>query len=214
MPDTTHNGAAEDGPRQYSASKPTACPHCGGPIEVTLTFAIATVAAGTPGPRGARTWEDHLTPEQHAVLDECRAAGVVGAFAQAVAHLPQQSRPADPARFLMTWLAKAGPRVVPPFAVAVLKARYPRQRLTFYAADGIVAVMGEGVLLGFVPMHLVIGRPVKGLAANRAIKGRLQAEPGPLEDWVRTRFGYVAGRGLLLEVLQQRSYGDFARPPL
>jgi hypothetical protein len=210
----TRNGGAENDPRQYYASKPTACPHCGGPIEVTLTFAIAAVAAGTPGPRGTRTWEDNLTPAQREVLAECRAAGVVDAFAAAVEHMPQQSRPADPALYLITWLAKAGPRVVPLFALDVLKERFPRQRFTVYAADGIAAVLAEGVLLGFVPVHLVVGRAVKGLAKNRMIKGRLPAEPGPLEAWVRTRFGYVAGRGVMLEVLQQRSYGDFAHPGL
>jgi hypothetical protein len=104
MSETHTNGGAEDGPRQYAAHKPTACPHCGGPIEVTLTFAIATVAAGTPGPRGRHAWEEHLTPEQRAVLAECREAGVLETFAAAVEHMPPQSRPADSARFFLTWL--------------------------------------------------------------------------------------------------------------
>lgn len=127
--------------------------------------------------------------------------------------MPANQRPTDPAKFFMTWLGHAAPRVVPPFAMDLLRQHFPRRSLAFYATDGIAGVMGDGRLLGFVPLHLLAGRPVKGVVGHR-IRGRLPAEPGPLDAWVRTRFGYAEGHGPMLQGLQQRSLGDFARPPL
>jgi hypothetical protein len=202
-----------EGLRRYK--RDAVCPHCGQPIECYVTVGIVEtqVPQESTATRG-KPWAERLSPEQRQILEALRQQGLVQAFQAAMEEIPSQNRPKDAERYLFTWLQKAAPRVVPPFAIAYFKAEFHRESLSFYAADAIIAVVANGCIKGFIPMPLLVGRAVKGLTGSHNIRARLPATPEALDQWVRTRFGYVMGHGPAFEMLQQRSFGAFAQPGL
>ncbi len=62
-----------------------------------------------------------------------------------------------------------------------------------------------------MPQDLICGRNVKNTNGNGSGL-RVKAEPHILDEWWRTRFGYVAGQGAMLDALKVKSVGELARP--
>jgi hypothetical protein len=192
------------------------CPHCQSLIELKtqmhLELTGVALSAGDDAPQ--EEWRKTLTPEQRQMLDGLKANGTIEAFTAVLkeTRLPEQM-PKNAERFFLNWLRKAGAKAIPQHAMDYLTVKFNQARIEFWAAEGVGCVIADRAMKRFVPYNLVNGTAVVGLNGNK----NRRTETG-IEElntwWVRTRYGFVAGKGALFQTLKVKSIGEFARPVL
>lgn len=205
--------AAADGARRYRTARLT-CPHCHEAISIGVSInAIALLEPGLHDAEQDRVnWLAALPENQRLVLELAKNAGLLEAFQQAVERAKEGQVPRSREKFFLTWLQTVRPVVVPRFAVDRIINLVGHRPLTFFSAQGIMGVAVEGHLRLFLPSVLIMGVTRK-TGVGRARPG-LDVTMRPLDDWIRTRWGYVANAGITLDLMRKRSFGDFARPLL
>ena len=157
-----------------------------------------------------RRRQDSHTPEERALIDEAKASGVFAPFVEAV----KQSgaiQPKDYEKYFLTFLSKAERIKAPQFALRMCLEEGERAgSLELWTWQHASAILADGAFRQFIPTKLVKGEPVKTLRAESGKPASAVTYPDA-KAWVKTRFGYVAGRGLMLGELRKRAAGDFAK---
>lgn len=151
-----------------------------------------------------------LSSAEQQVIEEARAAGVLDAFAAAV-KVKTPPVPANVEKFFIFFLNTATKMKAPQFAVRMcLPDDEAAGDLEMWSSQGVVAVTSDGVFKTFLPKWIVDGKPNPKLEMQGG-KPRVVPADTSLKVWVRTRNGYVVGRGLLFNELRGRAAGDFAK---
>lgn len=183
------------------------CPHCGESIAIQFSIDIQTITK----PVATRDWKEALTAEQIELVEAAKANGMFEAFCAVVKNVKQDQAPRNLEGFLVRWLAKAAPRIMPSLVLAKIAQEFPGS-LEFIAADGIVCVFSDRVARMFMPLNLLMGAPINGNSKGRQTQ-RMGPNFGAIESWIRTKYGYVANGGELYKHLtSHKSIGEFARP--
>lgn len=190
------------------------CPMCKARVQFMVRVKVY-------GVREALTADEHdelhgrktvKGPSDHEreVIELAKSEGVIEALRQAV-EASSTSRPRDIEQFFITFLNSATRTSTPEFALrqCLVDKADARGKLELYTLNGIGAVLADGAFRVFMPTDLIHGRTVKrlGVAGGRPVT----KETASLEVWVKTRYGYVVGRGAYMSELRRKSHGDFAK---
>lgn len=194
------------------------CPHCGGDVQLKVRIKIAEVNGGSkdipsalvsPGPGRLKltklqAWLASITPTQRGIIAEAQENGLIHALTTAVEYMPAQSRPALVEKYLLTTLSVAEPYnkggAIPRRLLIRLRDLYPTGRVDLFKSHAMLIVVVDGLVKGFLPTNIL----------NEAPPSRFHSV-SDAEDagWFKTRFGYVAGRGMLYDEMRKRYLGEF-----
>lgn len=191
----------------------THCPHCGTILELKLQCkAIEVVDPAALGDRSAAT-----NAAEHAALMAARQGGLFAPFRQVVAVAFPDNPPTDLEAFFLTVVRSLRQRLIPNYALAILKERFPSQHIAYYSGQGIGVVVVEGSLRLFVPNQVVLGTRMRQLnQKGTRIPVMLKVEDGAikLQAWLQTAQGAVAGAGAPLHTVRNPAFGPLAVPDM
>lgn len=193
-------------------------PHCNEYIRVTIDVEArplyrsgTSASSGTATTNGVPKAEEAqgLTEGQREALEVARSSGLLEAFDAVVrwvrAKEGGKSVPNDMEAFFLKFWAKVQPRQVPRPVLNLFIDAFPSKQIILWSADRIVAVCADGVIRCFIDQALVLGKRIEGTSV------KVGSDEKTCAEWIRTRFGFVSGKGALLEEMRQKSLGGFAR---
>lgn len=198
------------------------CPHCGQGIRVFMSTKLRKTSDPVPLERDPvrraafkelQQAKTEFQPADLELIERFKADGLFEPFATAVKAQSGVHQPASMERFLLLFLEKARAVAVPQFALEKFRNDFPRSTITVLSSDGVCAVLANGVIRLFLPSKLVKGLKIKSINTG-AVKGRTLAPEQEFQEWIRTRNGYVAGKGAMFTELVGRQPGHFALPGL
>ena len=191
------------------------CPSCGKRLKFTVTVQVNGVRKEDEWEAGAQMQGNAPTPprrgvytdEENAIIEKCRASGVFDAFWKAV-ELSPGPNPSFPERaFLQLPNIMVQSTKVPQMALKFCLPEDDRSgRLELWKCGYVEAIVRNNEILTFLP----VGAVLKGKSPDKLTLSDGKEEGVSLDYWVRTRFGYVAGKGLLFSELRQKSIGAFS----
>jgi hypothetical protein len=160
-------------------------------------------------PVGLLPMKDRFTEGEQRLIAELRENGIYSAFETAVNAALQTNIPKNMGRYLLTFLTRALPIKSPQFAIRqCLPEGDAAGNLEMWCLNQTVAVLADGEFRVFLPLSLVRGEKLKSLTAGN---GTINKQEGmDVSEWVRTRHGYVAGRGALFTEMRKKAAGSFA----
>jgi hypothetical protein len=153
-----------------------------------------------------------LDEDGRALIDEFKANGVLDAFLQALTSATGHV-PAAAGRYFLNWLKAAEKVSTPQFALRQCLLDEEKDAagdLELWSFQYVALVVADGAMRHFIPMSLVKGKRLEGLAPGAAGL-EVRRHYANVGEWVKTRNGYVAGRGALFDAIKSRAAGDFAR---
>jgi len=180
------------------------CPHCQArffvDLDVSVCRTLKTASHET-------AWRDTLSEAEQHWIATATAAGVVTTFAEAVKERVGQSVPRNMESYLVVWVKTAQPRRPPRHAHEALRREWGNDYQVWQAHE-IVGIVAGGMLRAFAPLAWLEGVKIKSL---RGDTGKRIVDPGRVDEWIRTRFGYVPRGAATAALLQQKSIGAFGR---
>jgi hypothetical protein len=204
------------------------CPHCKESFDATVSYeANVSVVLGSEGHmpteilarRGDDTAKsrpitagEHFTaqldPAQELAWKMAEESGMGEAFGKAFQHA-HGTVPNNIPKAFFGWLRLAKPKMIPREVMQVFKDEFGGS-ISFVAHQSVGAVMSNGEVVNFLPCQTV------GLSGASGV--RLSQTGGQLartaEQWIRTKYGYVARSGAMLDTMRKKSYGEFCNPVL
>lgn len=195
------------------------CPRCHANIGIRLKIQAAAtdldVRADTApveslvpdAPRAAPT--PTLGENERALLESAERSGLLKAFTRAVHEAKQDAGlPGNMAEFFLTFLRSAVAKRVPSFVIKRFNDEF-NGHLSFWGAQGILAVSVDGMVRMFVPLSFIAGPPITSIG-TKAMNGRLHVDGQDLEVWVKGRFGYVPmSSENYLDAMKRKNIGKF-----
>lgn len=153
---------------------------------------------------------DRFTPDERSLLEALKTGGLYAAF-EAAAQASLYTNAKDMERYLLTFLQSAVPVKTPQFAIRqCLPEDEAGGDLELWQLNTVVAVIADGEIRAFFPVDLIKGRPLRTPLQSDGKSITATKESISVSDWVKTRNGYVAGRGLLFNELRGKAAGNFA----
>lgn len=190
------------------------CPHCRVAIQLQLEIKII----------GVQVLPSHIAPAedsqqvkgtrmaQEYYISQLREDGVVKAFEEALSVANAESMPNDIVGALLAYLNGATQiEKVPRFVLHEFAREFPRHFVTFWQYNGIVGVKAGRELRWFVPAYYINGRNSNTKGKGGGLRLRTEPRPAQVQEWVKTRNGYVVGRGALHAELSGKRAGHFAK---
>jgi hypothetical protein len=193
------------------------CPHCDAKLQFKVQVGVYGVfeinenneLVPKPPPKPAPA-KDRFTRQERALLESLREAGLYTAF-EAAARASLYTNAKDMERYLLTFLQSAVPVKTPQFAIRqCLPEDEATGDLELWQLNTVTAVIADGEIRAFFPVDLIKGRPLRTKLQSNGKTITAEKETITVSDWVRTRNGYVAGRGLLFKELRGKAAGAFA----
>ncbi len=182
------------------------CPHCGKAIRLAIRTEIVEVAAS-----GEQVdWRTGISELEQQAVQFAKDSGIFAAFSEVVRRVKSATLPQRMEKYWLNFLKSVRHKAASKFALDCLSKEFGGARIQVLALDQIGMVLADGIIRAFIPSEIVEGRKI---AARGKAKARLPFDEGAFSDWIRTRFGYVAGKGAMFEALQQKSIGAFDLPP-
>lgn len=192
------------------------CPSCGAHLQFLVRVSVMGVhEAETPQVRPG----ERLPPPKPAPVpkrktvypatEAAKDAGIFEAFITTLKTATPHNVPADLERYFSVWLSRAEKVKTPQFAIRpCLEASEREGDLELYAFQNLAAVIRDGYLHSFLPYQFVKGKEIGAtLSANG--NGIQKKENVTLPEWIKTRNGYVLGRGALFQELRGKAAGAF-----
>jgi len=153
--------------------KSTICPHCKEEIFVRIDLAVAE-SLKREQLFEPKDWKTGLESDQLDMVQNCKDAGIMDAFAQAVSR-SGRDKPKMIESFFLSFLTKARPKAIPRDILRHFITLFPRKTINFWSTDGIGAVLADGDLKMFLPSRNVIGAKVKTLSGSSNLSGKIMA---------------------------------------
>lgn len=188
------------------------CPACGARLQFLVRVDVVGVhAAEKPEVRAkAEPAPKPVKPKSvYAATEYAKGVGIFDAFVTTVKTATPHNVPTDLERYFSMWLTRAHKVKTPQFAIRpCLDASEREGDLELYAFQNMAAVVRDGYLHSFLPYQFVKGQEIAAtLAANRG--GFQKTEHLTLPEWIKTRNGYVVGKGALFQELKGKAAGAF-----
>jgi hypothetical protein len=197
------------------------CPNCGIHLQFRTVVKVSGVQVSQTGAEKAATEGRPQTPPKILLQDEnariiaaATEGGALLAFENALKTENPNYKGAHTGKYFLTWLQAA--RRIKAHQLGLRQCLIEREReaagdLELWGFQYVAAVLADGEFRCFLPMSLAKGKPVDVLQANGGGEMATRRHYETATEWIRTRFGYVAGRGLLLSEMRKRAAGDFAK---
>jgi hypothetical protein len=188
------------------------CPHCQGEVRVGLKVQLIgelqAPKAGTPTHDAAVS--KALTDSEAEALRQAEQTGLLSAFSEALlgGRRPEQL-PSDHSHLFLLFFKKATPKAIPQFALKHYIREFSPAQIEVWGAEGVAAILADRVIKAFVPYKLLRGQEIKSLGGHG--KARMNVNEEEFSAWVRTKHGYIVGKGAFFNAMQQKSRGDFAK---
>lgn len=232
MSNTNGSGGVERTPLQLEAiekeTRGFECPYCHNHLQFRL---VVKVNAVQPTPSGAEVAErdgrvlaesnknNSLSGDELKVQAESQRlqrlmqfykdSGIFDAFIEIAEELKAHQMPKNRETFFLNWLrtcVKAS--LIPKFALRKLINEFNDELIEVQHSQGIGAVISDGTLRAFVPMHLLRGEVIRAGGGSNT-KLRTSATDAGVEHWIRTKHGYVLGSSVMFQELKRQAKGSF-----
>lgn len=200
------------------------CPTCGDHLQFRVTVQVKAIQ---PSPladeialrNGTALPEKQITRvttvksvrDDPASVLQAKSDGTWNAFLTTIAAARPQQQPKDLSSFFDSWLRSATQIRTPQLAIRPCLPLEDRNGdLELWAFSYIAAIIVNGRLKTFIPYQLIKGEPLPASLSNNG-NGveRRKGSSADLAVWVKTRNGYVVGKGLLFNELKGKRAGQF-----
>jgi hypothetical protein len=190
-----------------TSTTPFKCRHCNSMLRLNLAIQIISIEEVERAENistGTR-W----TKAQEHLLGRWKSTGLMAVWEDALVSAFSQGRPrAD--KFLFKFLAEAAP-IWPAHDVLRMATGTDRPKsVQCWEYAGVTALVINGYLRSFVSTKL-LKRGTVGFTLNRTVnsthhdanrRAYLERRCNTEDGWIKTRFGYVVGRGLLFDEIR------------
>jgi hypothetical protein len=193
--------------QQFGAS--LICPHCKETFRLDVTLASRAMFANQV-PKRALPREERFSSYEVSLLRLVEESGLLEAFAAATRTAKGTQCPKDMDKWFLQFMRTAERVIIPQPTLTVLVEEFPGAQIHVYATHGICMVTADGSPVLFCPE--VFARTSKSRQERTGFN--FDAPVTQLSEWIRTRNGYVASRGLLWSELRGKTAGAFAKPNL
>lgn len=187
-------------------SRVVLCPHCSQPIRFDLGVRLVSVSKPDDEALCASSNRSKLSESQQSVLKFLDQQGILSSFEAVVRFVRHEQTPTDIGAFFFEFMKTARPIKVPPVVLETLIAEFPNERIEVWSSQGIAVIVTRGLMRCFIAQKVVQGIRIKGSRLRTSVDTTM------INDWIRTKFGFVAGPGPFLEEIRKRCLGEFARP--
>lgn len=206
-------GVTDRPPQAKVKPRTIQCPHCGQPVEVAIRTEIINVRIpGTPirAADGSNySTKVPLKRYEQDVVELAKTTGTLDIFVRVVALTRKESQlPRNMERLFITFLRNARKKKAIQPTLKYFSRELAPARIDFYAAEGIGVVLADGEIRGFLPSALITGGQKLSSQGLMLASGNGATN---FDEWFKTRFGLVAGKGAFFAAMQAKSRGDFAR---
>lgn len=187
------------------------CPHCKQPIRVRVNTTILGLEVPVPDEEvmAERTRKSMLTREQKEVIELAKEVGIFYDFEQVVREVHFTHVPKDMEHYFIHFLKTARPVLIPSFVLKRLSQECGGERINFYSAQGVGAVVTKGIIRSFIPEVAVRGRMIS-TPSGKKLSVRANVDEEEFSEWIRTRFGFAGGMGEFLFTLNsKKAVGEF-----
>jgi hypothetical protein len=195
------------------------CPACQTALQFRMNVVVKSVVDPATGAEYKRSVDlakklseaQDSRLESNELLQFLKDTKLFDAFLDAWKQLPASHiRPKNLERHMLTFLELAVETSIPSHVKRKLQSELNAARLSVLSHGVMSAVVADGVVKMFAPSSLMRG---ESLGTIKVAGGELTAtsDTRSLSYWVRTKYGYVEGRGALWEELRRKSKGDFAK---
>lgn len=197
-------------------SKSFVCPHCQTHLQFLVRVQVTGVHETLDGEQYAivKARKPPIPKREKtpiAIVEQAKEAGVFDKFTATAETASPHNVPIDLEKYFLTWFMRATKVRTPQFAIRICLPVDEREgALELWAFQSIAAVVKDGRLHSFLPYQFVQGRDIPTTLVH-ADKG-IQATPSTLTlpIWIKTRNGYVVGKGMLFNELKGKAAGAFA----
>lgn len=207
MTENNSNGEVTD----YKKRRIFPCPHCANPIEVVLRN---EVEVDIPNDSARVDWKSTLTPDQLAVIESVEKSGVLKSFEDVVRRVKPVDPPKNISRFFMIFLKTAAQKRVSAETILEFKKMFSGKNIEFWSAQGLGVVIVDKQLRAFFPLAVIAGKSIRAIGKKSGSAFFIPPDKKELSEIIRTRFGFVNGKGIFFDAMRKKSIGDFARPSL
>lgn len=200
------------------------CPNCGEHWQFRVSVQVKGIQPTPTGeeiaerdgklsapkkPVNANAPMDLARPALQRLKEYYRETGLLDAFEQTVSDIKAHQLPNDIGNFFLSWLKKCVvANQIPKLALRKLINEFDDGQIEVWHSDEIAAVLSNGKLRAFVPTHILRGELVRmGIASTTRL--RTMATEERLDNWIRTKHGYVLGTGAMFSELQRQAKGNF-----
>lgn len=143
------------------------------------------------------------------LVEYYRDIGILAAFEQVAADLHSHQLPKDMGGFFLTWMrTSVRANLIPKLALRRLINEFDDGMIEVWHSQLIAAVVSDGRLRCFVPMHLLRGETIRAGGGSKTSL-RTSATEERLDNWIRTKHGYVLGGGAMFQEMQKQAKGNF-----
>ena len=198
------------------------CPHCQTPLQFNLNINVRGVYElnrGTDGqmialvPRPPSvTHIDPLSKNEREIIEKVRECGILDAFQKAVTASGRNVTPRKLERYFLTFILRATPTAR--FTHSTIKRCLPEPEpagtiLKLWQLDTTCAITANGQFRAFVPIQLIKGQSIASLDSLDSDNRTIRTKETTMDDWIKTRHGYITNRGPLMSELTKRAAGSF-----
>lgn len=206
------------------------CPNCGEHWQLRLSVTVKGIQPTlSPEEHAARDGKPVMTKAEKAqttpngatqqleaervrlvrLMQFYKDSGIFPAFIGVAAELKSHQMPKDTETFFINWIrTTTKAHLIPKFALRKLISEFNDGQIEVHHAQGIGAVISDGTLRAFVPMHLLRGEVIRAGGGSNT-KLRTTATDAGLDNWIRTKHGYVVGTGAMFSELKKQAKGSF-----
>lgn len=136
-------------------------------------------------------------------------SGIFSAFIEIAAELKSHQMPKDTETFFINWIrTTTKAHLIPKFALRKLINEFNDSQIEVQHSQGIGAVISDGALRCFIPMHLLRGEVIRAGGGSNT-KLRTLATDAGMDNWIRTKHGYVVGTSAMFQELKRQAKGSF-----
>lgn len=195
-------------------NKRVICPHCGDEFAISVTWEIGIVKkipnqdADFTATSAEEYWLSTLDETTKEILEGFKNSSALDAFRRTWMEVNGGGHPKIVAKTFLAWCRTAVSKKMPPQVSSFLMREYPSQTIRMVVGNNVAGILVDEVLTQLLPVSLVDGDAIKGNGIIRSVK----PDTDRLELWIRTKYGYVSGRGLMLDEMRRKSIGAFDRP--
>lgn len=183
-------------------SRAVKCPACGEHIRFSTRTSIIGVHIAENHADLRNDDDDHVHYVREAelrIIAQARESGILEPFIKACEQVTKWSKPADLERFFVTFMRSCQARPEPAWKLKLLFDENIGGHLIAYQHSQITMIVADDNIKMFVPLELFVGGIARKIQVGRNGTSIKQTD---INDWIRTRFGYVAGTGAFYSALQ------------
>lgn len=182
------------------------CPNCGAHIVIHVETTVKEVTLAIDNSDPDERWMKDYTSGQISMVKSARESGAMSAFDDAIKVAFENQRPRCIERVFLNFIKMAVPYELQREEASVLKSAMSiKDKMDVWHSNGILGVGENGYILRFVPLKIL--RNAKN--GNGLFVRGIEAFQEKRRNWLRTRWGYVAGKGIFFEEMQKHSLGEF-----